>query len=35
LKELLNEFHVAAEEIKKKTGNNDEKIRVQKALGEK
>ena len=35
LKELLNEFHVSAEEIKKKQNTNEEKIRAQKALGEK
>jgi hypothetical protein len=35
LKELLNEFHVTAEDLRKKSAVHEEKLRAQKALGEK
>ena len=35
LKELLNEFHISANEMSKKTNGNEDKIRVLKTKSEK
>ena len=35
MKELLNEFHMTADELKKKQGGNEEKIKNQRSQIEK